>query len=194
MSDATEHVEDPRIAHTRRVVRQAALDELADVGYGRFTIESVAQRAHVAKSTIYRHWDGRLSLIADALDALNQQPVPTPGDGTHREQIARLLRHLAEAMCDPTLSAAVPAMIEAAERDPGIARVHHRYNDRRRQTLVDVISAGIQTGEFPGRLDPELTALALAAPIVYRRLMTDQPFPQDRLDDLIDHVIGPASR
>ena len=40
---------DPRIERTRLVVREAVLDELGDVGYGSFTIESVAARAGVGK-------------------------------------------------------------------------------------------------------------------------------------------------
>ena len=70
------HQADPRIERTREVVKRVALSELAAVGYGAFTIEAVARRSGVAKSTIYRHWPGKLTLIADALDTLN---VQTPG-------------------------------------------------------------------------------------------------------------------
>lgn len=183
---------DPRIAHTRRVVPGAALAELGEVGYGNLTIESVAARAGVAKSTIYRHWDGKLALVADALRMLNQQPQPSPGDGTAREQVAVLLHHLVDAMADPTLSATVPALVAAAEHDPTIATFHHDNNARRRQTLVDVIATGVDTGQLDGDIDPDLAALALSGPIIHQRLMTDQLFPHDRVDDLVDLVLGPA--
>jgi AcrR family transcriptional regulator len=52
---------DPRIERSRLVIRRAALDELGQVGYGAFAIESVAARAGVAKSTIYRHWPDKLA-------------------------------------------------------------------------------------------------------------------------------------
>lgn len=181
---------DPRIAHTRRVVQRAALSELAAVGFGAFTIEGVAARSKVAKSTIYRHWDGKLALIADALETLNEQPVPRPADGSAREQIASLLRHLVDALTDPVLSPTIPAMIEAAERDPTIARFLHEYSDRRRQTLVDVINTHIARGQLASTLDPELAALALSGPIFYSRFMTGRAFPPERVDDLIDTVLG----
>lgn len=190
MDATTPDTSDPRIAHTRRVVQRAALSELAGVGFGAFTIEGVAARSKVAKSTIYRHWDGKLSLIADALETLNEQPVPTPADGSAREQIASLLRHLADALTDPVLSPTVPAMVEAAERDSTIARFLHEYSDRRRQALVDVISAHIASGELTSTLDPELAALALSGPIFYSRYMTGRAFPPARVDDLIDTVLG----
>lgn len=59
------------------VVLRAAVDELAEVGYGAFTIESVAARARVAKSTIYRHWPDKLVLIADAFETFHEQMVPS---------------------------------------------------------------------------------------------------------------------
>src|SRR5947207_78275 len=55
---------DPRIERSRMVILQAAVEELAEVGYGAFTIESVAARAGVGKSTIYRHWPDKLALLA----------------------------------------------------------------------------------------------------------------------------------
>ncbi len=55
---------DPRIERTRRVVLEATLDELASVGYGALTVESVARRAGVGKATMYRHWAGKLVDVA----------------------------------------------------------------------------------------------------------------------------------
>ena len=74
---------DPRIERSRRVILEAALDELGAVGYGALTIEGVAARAGVGKSTIYRHWPGKLPLVEDALDVeLEFAMVPvTSGQG-----------------------------------------------------------------------------------------------------------------
>src|SRR6516225_7610700 len=81
---------DPRVERSRRVVRQAALDELGEVGYGAFTIESVAARAGVGKSTIYRHWPDKLALIADAFETFHEQLVPDLGDLPARDAVALL--------------------------------------------------------------------------------------------------------
>lgn len=157
------------------------------------TVESVAARAGVGKSTIYRHWRGRLDLVVDALEQLNRQPAPEPHTGTAREQIEQLVHHFAEAMTDPRLSATVPALIDAAERHVPIAEFFHRYNARRRRTLVEVIAAGVEAGELHAHLDPELTASALIGPILYARLMTAAPITAEQIPDLIATVIGPAT-
>jgi len=64
------------------VIRRAALIELSETGYGPLTIEAVAARAGVGKSTIYRHWAGKRALIADALETLNEQPGSDSDDTT----------------------------------------------------------------------------------------------------------------
>jgi TetR/AcrR family transcriptional regulator, regulator of autoinduction and epiphytic fitness len=183
---------DPRVERSRRVIRWAALAELAEVGYGRFTIESVAARAQVGKATIYRHWPSKPALIADAFESLNEQPRPTIEAGSPRARVRQLVRHVAEVMRDSLFSTCVPALIEAAARHPEVRAFHDRYNAQRRQALVDALAEGIALGEFPARLDPELTALALVGPIFYRRLMASEPFDPERVDALIEGVLGSA--
>ncbi|HEU5420637.1 MAG TPA: helix-turn-helix domain-containing protein, partial [Streptosporangiaceae bacterium] len=78
---------DPRVERSRAVIRQAALDELAEAGYGSFTIESVASRARVGKSTIYRHWRDKLDLIADAFETAHEHMVPGAAAGTMADRI-----------------------------------------------------------------------------------------------------------
>jgi TetR/AcrR family transcriptional regulator of autoinduction and epiphytic fitness len=190
---ATGTTEDPRVERSRRVVLQAALDELGAVGYGAFTIESVAARAGVGKSTIYRHWPDKLALIADAFETFHVEMVPSVETGSARERVTRLVGHVAEIVVDSTFSVCIPALIEGAERDPRVRAFHHRYSATRRQSLVEIIAEGIATGELPTHLDPELAALALLGPIFYRRLMSSEPFDPRRARDLVDTVFGPAS-
>jgi AcrR family transcriptional regulator len=180
---------DPRVERSRLVIRQAALDELGEVGYGAFTIESVAARAGVAKSTIYRHWADKLDLIADAFETFHQEMVPSIETGSCRERVERLVRHVAEVVVDSTFSICIPALIEGAERDPRVRDFHHRYSAARRQALIDVIAEGVSSGEFPTHLDAELAALALLGPIFYRRLMSNEPFDPGRTGQLVDMVL-----
>src|SRR5829696_9981907 len=99
--------EDPRVERSRRVILEAVLDELGEVGYGALTIEAVAARAGVGKSTIYRHWPGKLALIADAFQSLNVQPAPPEEGASPRERITRLLHHLVERTVDSPFAACI---------------------------------------------------------------------------------------
>lgn len=181
---------DPRVTRTRHVVLAAVVEELAEVGHGQFTIESVAARCGVGKSTIYRHWEGKAQLIADAMRTLNTQPVPQLA-GSPREVARQLLHHLTRALTTGVLGSAIPALIEAAERDEEIRELVHTYSADRRRALVEAIAAGIDAGLVDGSIDPDLASQALSGAIFYARLMTPTPLDEAAIDELIDVVLRP---
>jgi AcrR family transcriptional regulator len=181
---------DPRIARSRQVILQAVLDELSEVGYGALTIESAARRAGVGKATIYRHWPDKIALIADAFELLQQQRDPELVTGTPREKLERVLRHVADVVAESPFSACLPALIEGAERDRAVRRFHHRFQAEARKPTIALIASGVATGDFPRRIDPEIAAFALLGAIFFCRLMTNAPFPEERVPDLIDTVMG----
>lgn len=184
---------DPRVTRSRRVVLDAALAELAEQGYGAFTIDGVATRAGVARSTIYRLWPDRAALVADAMNELNRQPPPQAGDENPRARIATLVHHLGDAMRGSPVAACLPALIDGAERDRTLRRLHHHYNDRRRAALVAAIAAAVEAGEVRSGVDPDLAATALAGAVIYRRLMTAQTLRDDEVEPLIDTVLWPPA-
>jgi AcrR family transcriptional regulator len=181
---------DPRVERSRRAILRAVLEELAEVGYGALTIESVARRAGVGKSTIYRHWRDKLSLIADAFRMLQEERDPELVTGSPRQKLERVLRHVADVVADSPFSACLPALIDAAERDRALRRFHHRFQAEARKPLVALISSGVATGDFPRRVDPEMAAFAFLGVIFFCRLMTGTAFPQERVRDLIRTIFG----
>jgi AcrR family transcriptional regulator len=172
------------------VILAAAVEELAEAGYGGVTIDSIAARAGVGKSTIYRHWPDKLALIADAFETFHEKLVPELGDAPARESIALLVRHVAEVVLDSTFSRCIPALIEGAERDPRLREFHHRYSADRRQAIIDLIARGIQTGEIRSAVDPELATTALLGAVFYRRLMSSRPFNPEDAERLVTLVLG----
>ncbi len=180
---------DPRIERSKEVILRASLEELGEVGYGRFTIESVAARAGVGKSTIYRHWPDKLALIADAFETLHEEVGPDLSTGTARDKIERILRHVAEVVSESPFSACMPAMIDAAERDARLRQFHHQFQTEARQPLIDVIADAMASGELPAG-DPELAAYELLGAIFFQRLMTPEPFGPARARELVDTLFG----
>jgi TetR/AcrR family transcriptional regulator of autoinduction and epiphytic fitness len=183
--------EDPRIERSRRVILEAVVEELGAVGYGALTIEAVAARAGVAKSTIYRHWAGKLALVEDAFRTLKAQAL-VPEAGTLRERVIGFLDQVACIVEESTYSACMPALIEAAERDPQVRAFHCQFSTERRAVLADVLRAAVTSGELPKGTDPELLTDALIGPIVMRRLMFFEPFDPKRVPALVDQVLPAA--
>jgi AcrR family transcriptional regulator len=179
---------DPRVERSRRVILEATLDELGEIGYGAMTIESVARRAGVGKATIYRHWQGKLDLLADALETM-KRPLPPPTEGSARERIVALLEALVDTLGESRWSRCMPALIDAAARDETVQRFHRQFVAARRQVMVGLIVEGIDAGELAADLDPVLTSELLAGPIFYRRLMTGEPFPPSLARQIVDLVL-----
>jgi AcrR family transcriptional regulator len=188
MTAMVETDQDPRIERSRRVILEAALEELGVVGYGALTIESVAARAGVGKSTIYRHWKGKLALVEDAFRTLKAQAL-MPDAGTLRERVIAFLEQIAGLVVESTYSACMPALIEAAERDPQVRQFHCAFSTERLAVLVDVLREAIAAGELPAGTQPELLADALMGPIVMRRLMFYEPFDPKLVPALVDQVL-----
>ena len=184
---------DPRIERTRRVVFEATLDELAELGYGALTIEGVARRAGVGKATIYRHWDGKLDLVADAVTTLKEAVRP-PETDDHRERIGGMISALAEHLAGSRFSACMPALIEASERDPAVREFHHRTSAERRALMVGLLDDARAAGHLPVDIDTALLAELLVGPIFLRKLTSPTPFPPDQVDELLAMVLDPHWR
>ncbi len=187
MNDAPAEL-DPRVERSRRVILEATLDELGEVGYGAMTIESVARRAGVGKATIYRHWQGKLDLLGDALETL-KRPIAPPTEGSTRERIVALLEALIDTLGESRWSMCMPALVDAAARDATFQRFHHQFVAARRQIMVDLVVEGVAAGELAAGLDPVLTSELLAGPIFYRRLMTGEPCSPALARQIVDVVL-----
>jgi AcrR family transcriptional regulator len=179
---------DPRVERSRRVILEAVLDELGEVGYGPMTIEAVAARAGVGKSTIYRHWPGKLELVEDAFRTL-KAAVAVPQGGSFRDRVVGLVEQVARLVAESTYSTCMPALIDAAERDPKVRDFHHRFSAERRAVLVDLLRSGVDNDELPATSDPELLADALVGPILLRRLMMSTPYDPELVPALVDQVL-----
>nr|WP_281389784.1 TetR/AcrR family transcriptional regulator [Pelagibacterium limicola] len=171
--------------------REAALDVLAQGGFGAFTMEAVAAHSEIAKSTLYRHWPDRMALLSDALETLNLQPrrsEPLQQDEL-RARVIELLTHLASVLENSRVAKVIPALIDAAEHYPQVASFLHTYSATRRQTLVALLREGVTIGELPPDFDAELAALMMSGPIFYCRLMSPTSFPVARIPKLVDFAL-----
>ncbi|HEY3437655.1 MAG TPA: TetR/AcrR family transcriptional regulator, partial [Actinotalea sp.] len=153
---------------SRAAVLAATLDLVAERGIAATTIESVAERSGVAKTTIYRQWADQPALILDAIATTLHEP-PDPSTGNLRDDLVQLLVGLARALHDGPAAALMPALIEAAERDPAFAALHRREASERHRVVLAVIARGVGRGELPPETDPAEVLDLVTGPLFYRR-------------------------
>src|SRR5262249_24075462 len=73
-------------------VLEATLEELSDKGYGALSIEDVAARAGVAKTTIYRRWPAKADLALDAMRRVADSVVVVGDTGALRSDLIAMLK------------------------------------------------------------------------------------------------------
>jgi AcrR family transcriptional regulator len=134
-------------------VLSAALDLLAERGIAGTTVEAISERCGVAKTTIYRQWDGQPALVLDAFRSV-LGPPPDPNTGTLRGDLLALLTGYATALSDRRATGLMFALIDAAERDPAYAHLHRREAEGRHGVIRAVIARGVARGKLPAGTDP----------------------------------------
>ena len=69
----------PRDPQADRAILKATIELLAEDGFGGLSIEAVAARAGVGKTTVYRRWPSKVPLVVDALTHMKPpMAVPSP--------------------------------------------------------------------------------------------------------------------
>jgi AcrR family transcriptional regulator len=184
---------DPRVARTRATVLGAAIDLLAERGYSGFSVEALVERTGVAKTTLYRHWPTRDDLLAAAIAKLDgtglDGAVPLPDTGSVRQDLLELQARRVQAARTPQWERCMPALVEAAAHHPELATMIARLTSRILDQIETLLARGIERGELRQDLDPQLAASALIGPIVFRRLLLQEPPTLDRVAAVIDQLI-----
>ncbi|HEX2400986.1 MAG TPA: TetR/AcrR family transcriptional regulator [Mycobacterium sp.] len=160
----------------------AALAELSAVGYAAFTIDGVARRSGVHKTTIYRRWKDRERLVVDALTDHVAVEVPIPDTGAVATDLREHARALVRWLTSPIGRAVMGATLSDAARVPELADVNRRYFDDRFRRAGPVVAHAIARGELPADTDPAELVKAMIAPIYLRFLVTAEPIDETIAD------------
>lgn len=176
----------------RAAVLAATLAELAGTGYAALTVENIARRAGVHKTTIYRRWKDRESLVTDAMTDLAATQVPFPDTGDIDTDLRRLARSFVAFLNSPTGQAVAAATLSDASRIPEIADAKRRFFDNRFQRAQPVVSDAIARGELPADTDPAELIRTLVAPIYLRLLVTAEPIDTTTADNAAKVALAAA--
>ncbi|SDX54269.1 DNA-binding transcriptional regulator, AcrR family [Amycolatopsis xylanica] len=157
-----------RTERTRQAVLHATLAELAAHGYAALTVDAVAERSGIHKTTIYRRWGSAEGLVAAALGLGSEDEWEAPDTGSLRGDLAALLGELVDYFTDPALLALPTASVTAAFLSERAAdALRDFYRDRHARSAV-VVSRAIARGEAPARTDAVEVIRAACGPLFYR--------------------------
>jgi AcrR family transcriptional regulator len=177
-----------RSDRARAAILAAAWDLFAEHGLRELTIEAIANRAEVGKTTIYRWWPTKAAVVLDALHEHFDTTIGFPDTGTAREDLRRQLRSVIKLLATPTGKAYL-ALIAESQHDPDLAAaLAERYITARRAAATEVVERGIARGELRADVDPAAVVDLLYGALYYRLLVSHDPPSPSYADTLIEQT------
>jgi AcrR family transcriptional regulator len=165
---------DRRVERSRHAVLSAAFELLYEAGVGGFSIDEVARRSGVAKTTIYRHWPSREALVIDACTQITaEQDIPETGS-LHGDLTA-ILTNISHQLQTANWSSVLPSILDIAEREQEFADIHSRIQRGHAQPLREVLKRAVERNELPAEADHSTIVPALLGPLFYRRWFSHEP-------------------
>ena len=179
----------PRSAKADAAILDAATEVFCEVGYEGLSMECVASRAGVGKTTVYRRYPTKLDLVIAVSHALGAGLVPNPDTGSVRSDLVAIAHGYTRMLTQSKSGKAIPMMLAAKSRDPELARAHEAFVAERRISIADVVQRGIDRGELRADTDPGLITDLVTGALFQRVLVTGQPVTDPYIDAMIDQVL-----
>lgn len=184
-----------RSARVRQAVLDAAFAELGEKGYRGLSIEAVALRSGVAKTTVYRRWPTRDELVADALDSRSDRNDAVPDTGSLRGDLKEFCEGVSAKLTSNHGKAMLKSLVAAVDQSPEIVETVQRFWRERRDVGAQLIERWIERGALRPGTDADLVVEAILAPIYLRVLLPGGPLTEDVLQGFIDLALeGCASK
>lgn len=179
----------PRSREADRAIHDAVLALLEEQGYEQLSIEGVAERAGVAKTTIYRRYASKPALVAHALLDESAAAMAVPDTGTLRGDLVTLMRGLAELLSRPYWARTVPAIAAAAVDDPELDELLHRDNLDRFAAADVLYERARGRGELPAEVVHRDLEELLSGALYMRALLLREPIDPQFIERIVDLVL-----
>lgn len=137
-------------------ILSATHDLIVAEGYAHLTIDAVAARAGVARSTIYRRWATKQALVVDAA-RIELKELEIPDVGSFREEIRMYMLGRLSWFLDDESTKATEASLAALAEDPSVEAAFGARTEALIRPIVDAAERAKARGEI--RQDVDISAL-----------------------------------
>jgi AcrR family transcriptional regulator len=178
----------PRSAQAHQAIITATLELLAEEGFDGMSLEAVATRAGVGKTTIYRRWPSKEALVIDAMREQHTE-MPVADTGNLRADMVTLLREEVSQAANPLQAKLLFRVAGEIFAHPELfSVVFHQQLAPRLKHMEQLIERAQARGELRQDLDAPFMMGLILGPLLYHALVsTMMPVPHtlDELPELI---------
>ncbi|NUW42016.1 TetR/AcrR family transcriptional regulator [Nonomuraea rhodomycinica] len=179
----------PRDPGNDAAILDAALDLLIERGAGGTSIEGVAQRAGVAKLTVYRRWRTREDLLMAALEHARDPDLQGPP--VAGRSLEELIGHVAALLSRSRFRALMARVIGASVDHPKLVTAYtERHLRPRLDALAEVARRAVDDGRLPPGTDPGVLEDVLASSIGFVLLRGEEEVTAAEVERRLRALLG----
>ena len=182
---------DVRVRHSKEVVMATTYELLAEEGLAGVTVDAVARRSGVAKTTIYRHWPSREALLLDACAQMGPH-FDVPDAGSFSKDLRALAERVVEQLLAGPYAAILLSLMDAAERNPDVASLLAGAQIKLVEAVRTVLTRAQARGELRRLPEASEVAALVVGPLLYRRLFSHESASEGFFRLVIDNVVRTA--
>jgi AcrR family transcriptional regulator len=172
---------------TRQAILAATRELLAEAGVHGLTVEGVAERAGVAKTTIYRRWRSKDELALAVLIDMVEQVAAVPDLGDTRAELIAFVDRAVKILRSTLMGRVMQGLVPDLASNPELARAFREQVVAVRVAEIRrLVERGIERGDLRRDADYELANELLFGPVYYRLLLSGAPLE----DGLAARVVG----
>jgi AcrR family transcriptional regulator len=179
----------PRSEAVRSAVLTAAAELALAGGPSAATVDAIAKRAEVSRTTIYKWWPSAPAIVLEGLLDSVRDSITRPPGSTSVEAVTHHVNALFGILADPAVGPLLRNVIAASASDPAIERaLLDQWITPRRAAVADTLRDAVDRGELPSRVDIEVAVDALVSPPYYRLMFGMPPLDAAAVDRLVQTV------
>ncbi len=179
-----------RTERVRQQMIAATLAIIAEQGVRAVTVEAVAVRAGIARTTLYRRWQSSERLILEVMrQELTPRASPVADTGSFRGDLKSLLLDLRNFLSsEPGVSIMEAVFFSRGSVDT--AEAIHGFWKTRFQVLSEITKRAEARRELPPTADPRRIIEFAAAPVYFTMFVWREPVTSAYIDEIVDFVVA----
>lgn len=181
----------PRDPGAEQRILDAALEEYGVRGWAGFTMDAVARRAGVGKSTVYLRWQDKDSLLIDAVDA-RTGGIEDVDTGSFHGDLVALSANLFRHYLDPAGWATLRLAVDAAASPSALGTFSARIADQHTAAVLRIVARAVERGETTGDLDVPSLVFSLYGAVTMQTLTLagrDRQLPDEEIHQRVTDLV-----
>jgi AcrR family transcriptional regulator len=178
-----------RSARVRAAVVAATIQLLQEKGYEALSFATIAQRAGVHETSLYRRWKTKEQLIVDAISSETAKNIPVPNTGALRSDLIQLLQYL-RIFLQSSVGQAIVQTAIVAGHVPSLNSFHREYWPQRHALLQPLFERAIARGELSPQTDVQLLFEMLIGAFYVRAFGRREPLDETLPERIVDLMLS----